>query len=218
MVRTGLDVSSVSSEAQGDQQQQQAKFFHKISVLALASYCNSRNLLPKECIRFKEVYGRKVAVFDKNRTGSAEILGSCEELVEKFVDKKIHRLYFHVLKDSDVVETLVLAYDYDTLSSNESCSTPVFVKDYKQRCLEELSALREACDELPKFGQEDYPLKLRLLTEIDGPENYMSSFKQADDDRNPQLQKTFYHNMHAASFEKEGFKCDVGLASKKLRA
>ena len=52
-----LDVSDVSSEAQGDQQQQQAKFFHKISILALASYCNSRNLLPKECIRFKEVYG-----------------------------------------------------------------------------------------------------------------------------------------------------------------
>ena len=128
------------------------------------------------------ISGKKVAVFDKNRRGSAEILGSCEELVQKFVDKKvlfvfchvkrnlfqIHRLYFHVLKDSDVMETLILAYDYDTLSSNESCSTPVFVKDYKQRCLEELNALREACDGLPEFNPEDYPLKIRLLVEVEG--------------------------------------------------
>lgn len=66
------------------------------------------------------------------------------------------------------METLILAYDYDTLSSNESCSTPVFVKNYKQRCLDELNALQEACDRLPEFNPDDYPLKIRLLVEVEG--------------------------------------------------
>uniref|UniRef100_A0AC34Q493 HORMA domain-containing protein n=1 Tax=Panagrolaimus sp. JU765 TaxID=591449 RepID=A0AC34Q493_9BILA len=227
-----MAVSSWNKNFPEDPSDDPGKFFHRLSIFALSTYCHVRKMMPPTTFTFRNIEGMQIPVFNKATEVGNVFWDALISLAETFQNKKIESIQFYFYGNSKLIEIFKMSYDYDIVKSihtpsgtdsttdiSEADSVNKAREQIKEAFFKELDNLYKLCDGLPKILKKDFPLSFRFLVNVERDSTNLKGFCRASEDSLNDVGDDFYHNDTVSRFDlAETGECKVSIATTKLKA